>query len=49
MNDSELLELAFVALAPLANLSPDEIKPEDQTLALDVVRLLSERIGVKII
>ena len=51
MNDDQLIELAFEALVPFANMSviTDEIKPEDLRQAREVLRLLSERIPVKII
>jgi hypothetical protein len=49
MNDSQLLELAFEALIPFANMSviTDEIKPEDLRQAREVLRLLSSRIPAK--
>lgn len=51
MNDSELFELAFEALVPFANMSviTDEIKLEDLRQAREVLRLLSERVGSKVI
>jgi hypothetical protein len=48
ISDEELIEMAFEALVPFANMADvtDDIKIQDVRHARDVVRFLSERLTV---